>query len=190
MVSLMPVIESMPPLTVENYKLLPETGPRYQLIEGDLYMAPAPNRYHQDISRNLEYILLEYLDDHPIGALYHAPFDVFLDETNVFQPDILFVSNQRRHILTDAGAEGAPDFIVEILSPKTAKLDLVNKRRQFARHGVDELWIIDPVEKTVAIHRFAENPDAAVAVVKEGEPLSTPHFPGLNIDTHRVFRHG
>jgi len=58
---------AIPLLTVENYRILPETGPRYQLIEGDLYIAPAPNRYHQDISRNLEYILLEYLEEHPIA---------------------------------------------------------------------------------------------------------------------------
>jgi hypothetical protein len=67
---------AMPLLTVENYKILPETGPRYQLIEGDLYMAPAPNRYRQDISRNFEYILLDYLEEHPIGKLYDAPFGV------------------------------------------------------------------------------------------------------------------
>lgn len=112
---------AIPLLTVENYKILPETGPRYQLIEGDLYMAPAPNRYHQDISRNLEYILLEYLEKHPIGKLYDAPFDVYLDQYNVFQPDILVVLNDRLAILTEAGAEGAPDFVVEVLSPKTAR---------------------------------------------------------------------
>ncbi len=150
-------------------------------------MAPAPNRYHQDISRNLEYILLDYLEEHPVGTLYDAPFDVYLDNTNVFQPDILVVSNARRRILTDEGAQGAPDFVVEILSPKTAKLDLVNKRRQYARHGVAELWIIDPAAKTIAVHRFAENPDAPVAVVHEGEPIQSPLFPGLQIDTKRVF---
>ena len=126
---------TIPLLTVENYKILPETGPRYQLIEGDLYMAPAPNRYHQDISRNLEYILLDYLEENPIGKLYDAPFDVYLDQYNVFQPDILVVLNDRLSILTDAGAEGAPDFVVEILSPKTARLDKDNKRRVYATSG-------------------------------------------------------
>ncbi len=77
---------AIPLLTVENYKILPETGPRYQLIEGDLYIAPAPNRYHQDISRNLEYILLDYLEEHPIGKLYDAPFDVYLVSTMFFSP--------------------------------------------------------------------------------------------------------
>jgi Uma2 family endonuclease len=178
---------AMPLLTVENYRLLPETGPRFQLIEGELYMAPAPNRYHQDISRNLEYIFLEYLEEHPIGKLYHAPFDVYLDETNVFQPDILFVSGERLSILSEAGAEGAPDFVVEILSPKTARLDLENKRVQYAQHGVDELWIIDPNAKTVAIHRFSEKTDGPVSIVSEGESITTRHFPGLEVDTRKVF---
>jgi Uma2 family endonuclease len=178
---------AMPLLTVENYRLLPETGPRFQLIEGELYMAPAPNRYHQDISRNLEYIFLEYLEEHPIGKLYHAPFDVYLDETNVFQPDILFVSGERLSILSEAGAEGAPDFVVEILSPKTARLDLENKRVQYAQHGVDELWIIDPNAKTVAIHRFSEKTDGPASITPEGESITTRHFPGLQVDTRKVF---
>ena len=89
---------AIPLLTVENYKILPETGPRHQLIEGDLYLIPSPTRYHQDISRNLEYILLDYLDEHPIGKLYDAPFDVYLDQYNVFQPDILVVLNERLSI--------------------------------------------------------------------------------------------
>jgi len=83
----MPVNTNFPPLTVENYKLLPETGPRYQLIQGDLYMAPAPNRFHQEISRNLQFELHSYLKRNPIGRLFDAPFDVYLDQINVFQPD-------------------------------------------------------------------------------------------------------
>src|SRR5215207_10945372 len=93
---------SMPPLTVEDYRLLPETGPRYQLVEGDFFMAPAPNRYHQDILRNLFGMLFKYLEKHPIGIIYCAPFDVFLDEVNVHQPDLIFVS-KKNDILTAAG---------------------------------------------------------------------------------------
>ena len=91
----MPVNANFPPLTVENYKLLPETGPRYQLIQGDLYMAPAPNRFHQEISRNLQFELHSYLMRNRIGKLLNAPFDVYLDEINVFQPDIIVVLKER-----------------------------------------------------------------------------------------------
>jgi len=74
---------AMEPLTVEDYRLLPDAGPRYQLIEGDLYMAPAPNRYHQEISLNITLLLGKYLEKRRIGKLYTAPFDVYFDEINV-----------------------------------------------------------------------------------------------------------
>ena len=93
-----------PPLTVAEYKDLPETGPRYQLIDGDLYLAPAPNRFHQDFSRNLGVRLANYLAAHRLGVLYSAPFDVYLTEIDVFQPDLLIVLSENRGILTEEDA--------------------------------------------------------------------------------------
>jgi Uma2 family endonuclease len=179
-----------PPLTVAEYRNLPETGPRYQLIEGDLYMAPAPNRFHQDISRNLEVLLTNYLSMHPIGVLYDAPFDVYLTEIDVFQPDLLIVLTENRGILTEAGAEGAPDFVVEILSAKTRQLDLVNKKRVYARMGVKELWIIDPDQKTVTVYRFDQDPNDPVSKFTEQGDLSSPLLPVLTIALQDVFRRG
>ena len=179
-----------PPLTVAEYRNLPETGPRYQLIEGDLCMAPAPNRFHQDISRNLGIILANYLLAHPIGVLYDAPFDVYLTDTDVFQPDLLIVLNENRGILTDAGAEGAPDFVIEILSAKTRQLDLVNKKRVYARMGVKELWIIDPEQKEVAVYRFDQDPAEPVAKLGGQEQISSPLLPSLAIRLSEIFRPG
>jgi Uma2 family endonuclease len=174
----MPVNTNFPPLTVQNYKLLPETGPRYQLIQGDLYMAPAPNRFHQEISRNLEFALQNYLKQSPIGKLFYAPFDVYLDEINVFQPDIIIVLNERLGILTEEGAEGAPDLVVEILSPKTRRLDLVNKKQEYARAGVKELWIIDPEPRTVTMHRFNPDGNEMVTELHENQTLASPLLAG------------
>jgi Uma2 family endonuclease len=178
---------AIPLLTVENYKILPETGPRYQLIEGDLYMAPAPNRYHQDISRNLEYILLDYLEKHPIGTLYDAPFDVYLDDYNVFQPDILVVLKERLSILTDAGAEGAPDFVVEILSPKTARLDRDNKRRVYATSGVRELWIITPESRQIEVYLLPQDAANPAATYGENDTFESALFPGLRFNAAKIF---
>ena len=178
---------AMPLLTAENYKILPETGPRYQLIEGDLDMVPAPNRYHQDISRNLEYILLEYLEENPIGKLYDAPFDVYLDEHNVFQPDIVVVMNARLAILTDAGAEGTPDFVVEILSPKTARLDRDNKRRVYASTGVQELWIIAPESKTIEVFLLQENATAQGSFMTLGRVSPRCFSQSLEFNAGRIF---
>ncbi|MBA3650452.1 MAG: Uma2 family endonuclease [Chthoniobacterales bacterium] len=176
-----------PLLTVEDYKILPETGPRYQLIEGDLYMAPAPNRYHQDISRNLEYILLEYLEAHPVGILYHAPFDVYLDQHNAFQPDIVVVLNRSLGILTDAGAAGTPEFVVEILSPKTARLDRVHKLRVYAQTGVQELWIIAPENRTIEVFLLGENAVEPAQIHDAQARFGSAHFPGLEFDAARIF---
>jgi Uma2 family endonuclease len=179
-----------PPLTVAEYKNLPETGPRYQLIEGDLYMAPAPNRFHQDISRNLGVILANYLAAHPIGVLYSAPFDVYLTDIDVFQPDLLIVLNESRRILTDAGAEGAPDFVVEVLSPKTRQLDLINKKRTYARMGVKELWIIDPEPKDLTVYRFDQDPTEPVMKGSKHEEVTSPLLPGIVIGLAEIFRAG
>jgi Uma2 family endonuclease len=179
-----------PPLTVAEYENLPETGPRYQLIEGDLYMAPAPNRFHQDISRNLEVILANYLSTHPIGVLYDAPFDVYLTDIDVFQPDLLIVLNENRAILTDGGAEGAPDLVVEVLSPKTRQLDLVNKKRVYARMGVKELWIIDPDERDLTTYRFDQDPTEPMARISGQREVSSPLLPGLAIPLADIFRQG
>lgn len=176
-----------PPLTIEDYKLLPENGPRYQLIEGDLDVAPAPNRYHQDISRNLEYILLDYLEQHPIGKLYDAPFDVYLDQNNVFQPDILVVMNDRLSILTDAGAEGAPDFVIEILSPRTAHLDRGSKLRVFAKSGVRELWIIAPEPRTIEVYLLQQDSANPSVTYGEQDTFESALFPGLRFSGPRIF---
>jgi len=109
------------PFTVADFQELGEGPPYHQLIEGELFMSPSPNRYHQDIVRNLAFVLMRYLATHPEGVLYLAPMDVYLDDINVYEPDILFVSNARRDLLQDDGIHGAPDLVVEILSPSTAR---------------------------------------------------------------------
>jgi Uma2 family endonuclease len=168
--------------------LLPDAGPRYQLIEGDLFMAPAPNRYHQEVSGNIFLLLAKYLEKHPIGKLYTAPFDVYFDEINVHQPDLVFVSKKNRSVLTSAGAEGAPDFLVEILSLKTAELDKKPKRRVFARSGVKELWIIDPDTKRVHVYFLQKDAERPTAIHTEKDTFTSPHFPGLKIKCATIFK--
>src|ERR1043165_6802399 len=137
------------PITAADYRRLPEGPPYYQLIEGDLYMAPSPDRFHQDILGNLHFILRSHLEKSRSGSLHLAPSDVQLTNLNIFQPDLYYVSNTRKAILTDRGARGAPDLIVEILSPMSAKLDRGVKRELYARSGVEEMWIVDPAVKKI-----------------------------------------
>jgi len=185
---MIPVVQSAPPLTADDYRSLPEDGRLYQLIEGDLVVSPAPNRHHQDITLNLARILSDYADHHG-GAVYVAPFDVYLDEVNVLQPDVLYVSEARAaQVLADEGAHAAPDLAVEVLSPSTALRDKNVKRRVYARAGLAELWLVDPTLRQIQVYRLTENPDKPVAVIEEFETLVSPLFPGLGIPGEAVFR--
>jgi Uma2 family endonuclease len=175
-------------LTKEDYRSLPVGGPRYQLIEGELYIAPAPNRYHQIISRNIEFLLLKYLEKRPLGELYDAPFDVYLSEHDVLQPDIVFVKKANSEVLTDAGIEGTPDFVVEILSPSDAYLDKKAKLRVYARSGVTELWLVDPDTQTVQVFYLQRDARKPAATFGQDDTFTSPHFPGLKISGREVFK--
>ncbi len=177
----------MAPLTVEDYRLLPETGPRYQLIEGDLFMAPAPDRFHQDIVGNLYHLLRTYLKKRPIGRVYTAPFDVYLDDINAVQPDVLFVA-KGNDILTAQGARGAPDFVVEVLSPKTAHLDKKSKRHVYARSGVNELWLIDPDTETIHVYSLQKDAEKPTKVYSARDTFTSPTFPGLKFKGSAIFK--
>ena len=174
-------------VNAEDYRALPEAGPRYQLIEGRLYMAPAPNRYHQDISQNLEFIFRRFLAKHPIGKMYHAPFDVYLDEHNVFQPDIIFVADNRLSILTDEGAAGAPTLVIEVLSERTARLDKQSKRKVYAGKGVEELWLVSPLTQSIEVYALREDSSHPVSAHQANDTFSSACLPGLVISAAEIF---
>lgn len=175
------------PLTVHDYLDLPEGGPRYQLVDGDLHMAASPNLFHQRISRNIEYLLLRYLEQNPIGEVLHAPLDVFLTETNVYQPDVLFVARKNLPILEKDGVHGAPDLIVEILSPSSSRLDLGPKKRVYARCGVLEFWVVYPDERKVVVYDLRKSEDEPAATWLETDRFQCKLFPGLEIEVARFF---
>lgn len=173
--------------TVADYMQMPDDGPRYELIEGELLMAPAPNRYHQTISFNLTLILGNYVRKNRLGNIYVAPFDIIFDEHNVLQPDIIYFSRSRASALTKAGASGAPDMAIEIVSPGAEKRDRVLKRKIFARSGVEELWLILPERRRIEIYRLAEDREHPVETISQTGQFTSPMFPGLTITAADVF---
>ncbi len=175
-------------LSVSDYLLLPEGGPRIQLIEGDFFMAPSPRKSHQNIGGTIFILLHEHVKRSRKGAVMIAPFDVYLDDNNVYQPDVLYVAAAReKKILLDDGVHGAPDLVVEVLSPSTARLDKDAKRRVYARAGVLEMWLIDPELRSVQIYRFKENADRPVAYLELADTLTTPLLPGFSVKLDKVF---
>jgi Uma2 family endonuclease len=175
------------PFTVRDYRALPDASRRYQVVSGNLYMGPSPNRIHQDISNNLEEILRSYLRKQPIGKMYHAPFDVFLTDLDVYQPDILFISKRRLRLLQKDGVHGAPDLVIEILSRSTARLDLLAKKRVYARCGVVEFWAVDPEERKVVIYDLQQSEAAPAHIWAEGQRFGCKLLPGLRLSVKKIF---
>ncbi len=135
--------------TLADFRALPE-GTLCELIDGELHMTPSPTYTHQHISIRLSSAMLAFVERHELGAVVTAPMDVHLAETEAYQPDILFISNERSDIIEER-IEGAPDLIVEILSPSTGYYDLTHKKRIYRETGVREYWIVDPMEQTVEV---------------------------------------
>ncbi|MHB8370400.1 MAG: Uma2 family endonuclease [Leptospirales bacterium] len=176
--------------TYEDYLSLPEGGPlRYEVIDGELYMTPAPNLRHQEISWNLAVAFGSFLKERPIGKSFSAPCDVIFSHSPLqyVEPDLVYVSNARREILTEQNIQGVPDRVVEILSPATEKRDRRTKFSLYERFGVPEYWIVDPETETVQVFRLADGRYPAPLELRKGDVLESPNLPGLSIPLSDVF---
>ena len=140
--------------TYRDYLELPEDGKRYEVINGELIMTPAPLTIHQQISLAISARLFNFVNETNCGIVFSAPLDIVLNEINVLQPDILFVSNERKDIITEKNISGAPDLVIEILSPSTAYYDLFDKKELYERFGVKEYWIVDPMRKWIEVYNL------------------------------------
>ncbi|KRT71552.1 MAG: hypothetical protein XU13_C0044G0006 [Candidatus Rokubacteria bacterium CSP1-6] len=174
-------------LTYEDYCALPNDGRRYEILEGELFVTPSPSRAHQAFAANLLIALKPFAAAQDLGEVFIAPFDVILEKTSVVVPDLLFVSRQRLGIVTDRGVEGAPDLIVEILSPGTARRDRVEKAQLYARHGVRHYWLVDPDARTVEAFELVEGRYQRT-VQLAGEATFAPSlFPGLAVSLRSLW---
>jgi Uma2 family endonuclease len=176
-------------LTYEDFLNFPDDGRRHELVDGDHYVTPAPVLRHQEISGELLSALKNYLRAHPIGRVYAAPADVVLSDFDVVEPDLLFVSSERRGILRDQ-VHGAPDLVVEIVSPASRRADEVTKRHLYDRAGVHEYWIVDPEIDVVKIHRRQDDgrfPRVAELARENGDRLESPLFPGFTLPLADLF---
>lgn len=142
--------------TAEDIYNLPD-GQRAELIDGNIYMMAPPNRMHQDISMALSHKIKDYiLLNKGTCAVYAAPFAVFLneDDRTYVEPDLSVICDRKK--LTDAGCNGAPDWIIEIVSNSSRQMDYMRKLFQYRSAGVREYWIVDPGKERVTVYNFRE----------------------------------
>ena len=145
-----------PPKTMmEVFQSLPE-GTLAQLINNQIYLSPSPSNSHQKVLMKISAQLFTHVEERKLGEVRVAPFDVFLNKKNAFQPDIIFIANTNLSNLEERGFFGAPDLVIEILSPATWRFDKEDKKEAYQRSGVKEYWMIDPADKRTEGFQLAE----------------------------------
>jgi Uma2 family endonuclease len=180
-------------LTYDDFLLFPDDGQRHELIDGEHYVTPSPNTRHQRVSGNLHFLIRAWLERHPIGEVFYAPFDVVFTRFDVVEPDLLYLSHARaKAALTAAHVAGVPELVIEIGSPSTRKRDETLKRRLYEREGVSEYWVVDPDLDVIRIYRRGADGFARPVELsaEAGETLTSPLFAGLELPLARVFSDG
>ena len=172
--------------TYEDYRHTPEDK-RYELLDGELIMAPAPRTAHQRTSRKIGTRWIHSLRRTTLGELFIAPCDVVLSETDVVQPDLLFVSKERSHIINEDNIRGAPDLVIEILSPSTAQRDRTLKRTLYALHGVPEYWQADTDAKIAMVLTLDDGEYKVAGIYGEGQMLVSPLLQGFTLEIDKIF---
>ena len=173
-------------LTYEDYRNTPEDE-RYELLDGELLMTAAPNIAHQRVSGRLELRLRAFVEEMDLGEVFDAPTDVVLSDTDVVQPDILFVSEDRSDIITADNVQGAPDLVVEVLSPTTARRDWRIKLDLYSKHEVREYWLVDPQTEIVWVLLPNEGSLEVANIYGEGDTLASSILEGFTLDLNEIF---
>lgn len=179
-----------PLISIYDLESLPDDGNIYELFEGELSVAKAPSLKHQEIIGNFTTILNGYLWQNPIGKIWITPGVIF-DEYNSAIPDLVFIAKERiPQIASGIHVVGAPDLVIEIMSPgsENVRRDEVVKRQTYARFGVKEYWIVEPLVEVVEITRLKENIPASVGTFRNTNEISSPLLPDLSFTVNDVFR--
>jgi len=174
-------------LSLDEYMELPNDGKRYQILDGVLDVTPAPQPRHQHIQNRLAYVLTAELEERGRGVIYAAPIDVVLHSNTIVQPDLIFVATERLHIVGESNVQGAPDLVVEILSPSTRRTDVLVKSELYARFGVSTYWVVDPDLDRIETYQLTKGcyePAGAASSPAIFEPTVPA---GLRIDLSQVF---
>ena len=150
-------------------------------------MTPSPIPLHQRISRKLGFELTGFVEENDMGEVFYAPCDVYLDDENVVQPDILFISKERLNIIGEKNIRGAPDLVIEIISENSAYRDMVQKKRLYAKFGVKEYWIVIPKEGQIELYILKDDSFHLYKTYHQDTTLESPYLKDLKINLQGIF---
>lgn len=160
----------------------------YELFDGEIMKRSAPSLIHQSVSRELLTEITLFLRKNPIGTVYSAPVDLNLDEHNAFQPDLAFMSKERSFLIEDGDyIRGAPDLVVEIISPGTVKKDRVIKKDLCERFAIREYWLVDPLNKGIEIYIMQEDKYVLHDLQEISGKISSTVLTGFELELGHIF---
>lgn len=171
-----------------EFARLPDDGNRHEIIDGELHVTPAPRPAHQSVVGELTTRLSAFVRDHGLGWILPGPVDVLFAEGDYLEPDLVFVRRERLQVVTERGIEGAPDLVVEVASPSTARADRGIKRERYARFGVPEYWVVDADSRSVEVYRMLVDPTHPEVVRDVLTWRPVPGGPELRIDVQDALK--
>ena len=174
-----------PRLTYEDYANTPDDE-RYELIDGELIVVPSPSLAHQGSQMSLGARMYMFASERDLGWVLSAPMDVLLSDSDVVQPDLLFISKQREDTITEDNIQGVPDLVVEILSPSTSRRDWNEKRELYALHGVKEYLVMDPSNKIVWRMLLKDGNLEIEQTYYEGDTIETSVLEGFTVAVNDI----
>jgi Uma2 family endonuclease len=173
-------------LTYKDYLIYTEhSDRRYELVEGEILMVPSPGFSHQKVVMNLSAILHDFVKKSNMGIVLTAPMDLYVDDTNVLQPDIIFISKEKSYIIEENKINRSPDLVIEIISPSTETRDREIKKKIYAQAEIKEYWIVDPGKKEIEIYTLRD--EGYFLSGKYNDKLSSNTFPELVINLSEIF---
>jgi len=182
----MPHATHRPRKTVEDYLSLPDDV-RAELIAGELYVIPAPEVGHQRVVFRVARGLAEHVERHDVGEVIPSPMDVHLPTGDVVQPDVVFVAKANRGVI-QRWIHGAPDLVIEVLSPLRPERDRFVKRVLYERNGVPEYWIVDLEDRSVQVLELEGEAYREAGWYQAGESFTSQTLPALELDVASFFR--
>jgi Uma2 family endonuclease len=162
---------------------------RVEYLNGDIVMTPARSPHHQIIVTNLLLLMGQFAMQNGLGHVLPAPVDVVLSkETQIAQPDLLFIAKERAaKLVTRASIAGAPDLVLEIISPSTARADRKIKPPLYARHGVAEFWLVDPEDQSVEVFILDGETYRVAGIYLAGDTIKVGIFTDAQIAVDSIF---
>jgi len=171
-----------------DWERLPDDGYRYELINGELVRSPPPAVAHQDASENLSWAMSSHVRKHKLGKIFLAPIGVRIPpRREPVQPDIIFISTKHLGIVGEKYIEGAPDLIVEIVSPSNWNVDRQDKFAAYARAGVKEYWIVDYRAKTIEVFLLEKSEYVLQGKFSKSQAVRASQMKGFAIKVDEVF---